>query len=244
MSGGGGGERSSLSNLKAELRNLKEENMLSISQNTQLALANSHLQASLSHSITNIQAFKFGANLILENDRKTCFYVYTGLPTYKVFRTLFDLHPYHSFLQRSVPNIDHFFATLVYLHLHTPVEDLAPQLQISQPNVSCMFHSWIETMYHNLQPLVTWPDTETLQQNMPDAFRKHFSRVKCIVDCFEIFTERPLSFQARGATYSNYKKHNTVKVFIAVSPTGAITFISKACTGRVSDSYHSEKRLS
>ena len=166
MSGGGGGERSSLSNLKAELRNLKEENMLSISQNTQLALANSHLQASLSHSITNIQAFKFGANLILENDRKTCFYVYTGLPTYKVFCTLFDLlHPYHSFLQFSLPNIDHFFATLVYLHLHTPVEDLATQLQISQPNVSCMFHSWIETMYHNLQPLVTWPDTETLRQN-------------------------------------------------------------------------------
>lgn len=194
MSGGGGGERSSLSNLKAELRNLKEENMLLISQNTQLALANSHLQASLSHSITNVQVFKFGANLILENDRKTCFY--TGLPTYKVFRTLFDLlHPYHSFLQCSVSNIDHFFATLVYLRLHTPMEDLATRLQISQPNVSRMFHSWIDTMYHNLQPLVTWPDTETLRQNMPDAFRKHFSRVKCIVDCFEIFTERPLPTQ-------------------------------------------------
>lgn len=170
---------------------------------------------------------------------KTCFY--TGLPTYKVFRTLFDLHPYHSFLQRSVPNIDHFFATLVYLRLHTPMEDVATRLQISQPNISCMFHSWIDTMYHNLQPLVTWPDTETLQQNMPDAFRKHFSRVKCIVDCFEIFTERPLSFQARGATYSNYKKHNTVKVFIAVSPTGAITFISKAWTGRVSDKVITQK---
>jgi len=96
-------------------------------------------------------------------------------------------------------------------------------------------------MYHNLQPLVTWPDTETLRQNMPDVFWKHFSRVKCILDCFEIFTERPLSFQARAATYSNYKKHNTVKFFIAVSPTGAITFISKAWTTSVSDKVITQK---
>ena len=34
---------------------------------------------------------------------------------------------------------------------------------------------------------------------------------------------------------SNYKKHNTVKVFIAVSPTGSICFISKGWGGRVSD---------
>ena len=45
----------------------------------------------------------------------------------------------------------------------------------------------------------------------------------------------PESFGTRAATHSNYKKHNTVKVFIAIAPTGAITFISKAWTGRVSD---------
>ena len=40
---------------------------------------------------------------------------------------------------------------------------------------------------------------------------------------------------ARAATYSNYKKHNTVKVLIAVSPTGSIAYISNAWGGRVSD---------
>ncbi len=70
---------------------------------------------------------------------------------------------------------------------------------------------------------------------MPAAFRKHFSNVKCIIDCFEIFIQRPVSFHARAATYSNYKKHNTVKVLIGISPSGIITFISQAWTGRVSD---------
>ena len=90
-------------------------------------------------------------------------------------------------------------------------------------------------MYLQLKELIVWPDRETLHSNLPLAFRKHFSQTRCIIDCFEIFIERPLSFDVRAATYSNYKKHNTAKVFIAVSPTGSITYISKAWGGRVSD---------
>jgi len=36
-------------------------------------------------------------------------------------------------------------------------------------------------------------------------------------------------------TYSNYKKHNTVKVFISIAPTSAIMFISSVWGGGVSD---------
>ena len=90
-------------------------------------------------------------------------------------------------------------------------------------------------MYRNLQPLVSLSDTEMLKKNLPNSFKKHFSNVKCITDCFEIFTELPVAFQARASTYSNYKKHNTLKVLIAIAPTGAITFMSKAWTGGVSD---------
>ena len=55
--------------------------------------------------------------------------------------------------------------------------------------------------------------------------------MKCIIDRFEIFIDCQVAFAVRAAMYSNYKKHNTVKVFIGISPTGAT--ISMA--GRVSD---------
>ena len=44
-----------------------------------------------------------------------------------------------------------------------------------------------------------------------------------------------MSFTARAETYSNYKEHNTVKILIAVSPTGSIVYIANAWGGRVSD---------
>ena len=241
-------EKSKLEMEKKELELKAEELRSRVAQleaeNSQVAIANSqlvvqchHLSESLNQSLTTLQASKFGVNLILNNDEKTSFY--TGLATYDLFLSLYNmLKPFHT----GVANINHFFATLLYLRLRTPMVDLGTRLQKeSKSTVSRMFHSWIETMYHNLRPLVAWPDTETLRRNLPNAFKKHFSDVKCIIDCFEIFTERPVGFQARASTYSNYKKHNMVKVLIAIAPTGAITFISKAWTRRVSDKVITQK---
>ena len=51
----------------------------------------------------------------------------------------------------------------------------------------------------------------------------------------EIFIERPSSYLARAKTYSNYKKHNTVKFLIGITPCGAISFLSKCWGGRATD---------
>ena len=86
-----------------------------------------------------------------------------------------------------------------------------------------------------LQCLIAWPDCDKLRQNLPSSFRRHHADTVCIVDCFEVFIERPEAFEPRAVTYSNYKKHNTVKVFIGITPTGSISFISRAWGGRISD---------
>ena len=72
---------------------------------------------------------------------------------------------------------------------------------------------------------------------MPECFKPNYTCTTCIVDCSEVFIERPSSLSARSETYSNYKSHNTIKFLVAVSPTGAIIFVSKCWGGRVSDKH-------
>ena len=68
---------------------------------------------------------------------------------------------------------------------------------------------------------------------MPQIFKETYPLTRCIIDCSEIFIERPFAYEARGKTYSNYKKHNTAKFLIAISPSGSISFVSTVWGGRV-----------
>ena len=72
---------------------------------------------------------------------------------------------------------------------------------------------------------------------MPQIFKDLYPKVRCIIDCSEIFTERPYAYQARAQTYSNYKKHNTVKFLVGITPCGAISFLSKCWGGRATDKF-------
>ncbi|XP_006813943.1 uncharacterized protein LOC100370794 [Saccoglossus kowalevskii] len=90
-------------------------------------------------------------------------------------------------------------------------------------------------MYAKLEFLVQWPDRQSVIQTLPPEFKEKFPRLTSIIDCFEIFIDCPGNLLSRQKTYSNYKKHTTAKVFVACSPIGAITYLSLAWGGRVSD---------
>jgi hypothetical protein len=52
---------------------------------------------------------------------------------------------------------------------------------------------------------------------MPMSFRTNFGTlVAVIVDCFEIFIDRPSNLMARAQTWSSYKHHNTAKYMIGI----------------------------
>ena len=70
---------------------------------------------------------------------------------------------------------------------------------------------------------------------MPKIFKDLYPCTRCVIDCSEIFTERPCAYQARAQIYSNYKKHNTVKFLIGITPNGAVSFLSLCWGGRTTD---------
>lgn len=62
-----------------------------------------------------------------------------------------------------------------------------------------------------------------------------YSRLRCIIDCSEVFIQKPSNLLTQAATWSDYKHHNTLKFLVAVTPQGSICYVSELWGGRASD---------
>ena len=175
----------------------------------------------------------FGVGMIEGNDNATKFY--TGLPNWCIFLHIFMfLSPFIT-PSCSLSFHDELLLVLMKLRLNLLTADLAYRCGISIGLVSKIFQKWLEVMYVRMRFLITWPSREVLQQNMPLVFKQLYPNCRVIIDCSEIFIETPSSFAARSKTYSNYKKHNTVKFLIGITPCGTISYLSECWGGRISD---------
>ena len=84
---------------------------------------------------------------------------------------------------------------MMRLRLGLLFEDLAYRFNIAKSTASSIFTSWINVMAVHLKFLIKWPPQEIIQSNMSQVFKETYPNA-CIIDCSEIFIERPLSFQA------------------------------------------------
>jgi len=76
---------------------------------------------------------------------------------------------------------------------------------------------------------------------MPRCFSNSFGlKTSVIIDCLEVFIDRPSNLLAMAQTFSNYKHHNTIKVLIGITPQGTIAFVSEAWGGCTSDKFVTE----
>ena len=85
-----------------------------------------------------------------------------------------------------------------------------------------------------------WPTKAAVSKTMPKCFTSLFPITRVIIDCTEIFIEKPDSVRVQSSTFSNYKHHNTAKGLVGITPAGAVSFISDLYTGCTSDRHNTK----
>lgn len=97
--------------------------------------------------------------------------------------------------------------------------------------------TYTDLLYRKLSQLPIWPSRRLIDKYMPEPFKNEppYDKTRVILDCTEIFIQRPGSSDVQQLTYSSYKSHNTAKALIGITPNCFISFISPLQPGRLSD---------
>ncbi len=211
------------------MRDIEDMEKLNTSYNEQVRSLESKVQ-----TLTR-ERKQLKSDVDLKDDQIIHFY--TGLHSSKVFFALLTyLTTAWSPRTVSPPTALQFYLVLMKLRLGLTHKDLAFRFHCSYATISATFHEWLDIMAQRFTSLIHWPSREEIKNNLTALFRSPpFNSVRCIIDCSEIFIDRPTSLSARAMTYSNYKSHNTIKFLVGISPTGSITCLSKSWGGRASD---------
>lgn len=192
---------------------------------------NSSLQAKLQKYLYNQSFFK-------DDDDKVLYYI--GLSSYNTLLTLYE------FVQNDLKctilsKFEQLILCFMRMRLGIAIMDLSNRFNVSKSTVSRIFLDCLDVLYIKLYSVVYWPERPELQISMPMCFRARYGKkITTIIDCFELFIDRPSGLTARTLTWSSYKNKNTIKFLIAITPQGTISFISKGWGGRTTEKHITE----
>ena len=202
---------------------------------------------------------QFSLDKIKDDDSAVLFY--TGFPNYgalisfynflepklkkmqywKGEKLLKESQPYQVEDNRKKPGpstklsyLDEFLLVLKRLKAGLFVQDLADRFGISTSLVSRICITWINLLYVELKELFPFPAQELVRKNMPQEFAQ-YATTRIILDCTELFIQRPSAMLAQSETWSDYKHHNTWKLLVGVTPNGQVSFLSDLWGGHVCD---------
>ncbi|XP_028412848.1 uncharacterized protein LOC114535739 [Dendronephthya gigantea] len=188
-------------------------------------------------------------------DNNSDFEFYTGFSSYSTFKAFYDyLCPSCERLRyvgssnnsgqtnnqkcgpkRFLSPEEELFMCLTRLRLGLLERDLAERFNISVSQVSRIWITWLDFLYRFLRSIPIWPSQSYVRETMPQSFKETYPDTRVIIDCTELFIDRPSQPRSQSATFSTYKNHNTGKGLIGISPRGDLTFVSELYAGNTSD---------
>ncbi len=124
---------------------------------------------------------------------------------------------------------------LVKLKLNLTFTSLGALFCVSRVSAAAWFDCTLKELTNVARLGVVWFDRATVQARMPTSFKALFPKTRCIIDCSEVYCEKPKSQKKHVLLYSHYKSHCTMKFLVACAPSGEIVFLSHAFGGRSTD---------
>ncbi|KAJ8671957.1 hypothetical protein QAD02_003216 [Eretmocerus hayati] len=112
---------------------------------------------------------------------------------------------------------------------------LGDQFDLLGSQIGRIFNKSVKVLAHLLKNLVYPVPMSSVKKNLPIPSRANFNGVYVIIDVFEIEIEKPSNPLYQALTWSDYKKCNTIKYIIGITPDGTIIYISQGYGGRISD---------
>ena len=144
----------------------------------------------------------------MRNDNEQTLFL-TGIPSihvsYDTFEALLNILFPIVKPKFALSTADQFLLVMMKLRLAVSFQDLSYRFRIGITVVSNIFHKWLDIMSRELKQLIVWPDRGILRETLPECFKLTNTHTTCIVDCSEVFIERPSSLSARSETYSSIK---------------------------------------
>ena len=131
--------------------------------------------------------------------------------------------------------IHQLFMFLTWLRLGFTLGLTAWLFNMPKSAISRYLITWSNFLYVKLGCIPIWPSKDECIAPMPQIFKETYPSTRVIIDCTELFCQRPSSLTMQSSLFSHYKHHVTYKGLVGIAPSGGITFISELYDGSISD---------